>query len=462
MTDRAAWTPCRLVPMDASSPGHHVASRRGLLVWPLVSRRRVDVLHSSAGNAFHVWRDFLESVPRPARTNHLRTDRRGRHSYRAGWPIVDYGRRHEASFRLGAPLEGRARRVARRLRVQPGVYSGREEARVRCVRGRVGARRVMDRRPGLRSQRRLLPGFAVGTGGTAATRSPFDLSPDGQWVVFETLDTSGKNEPWLAPLDRRSPPRQIPMSKGTRRCSIQTATSFSAPANAIMALRTVSTRTAPACRKSTSTRSSKTRAARRTGGGSRFTRARRKNGRADDLSAGRRRQMPCWQTGPGTNIQVVAGWSAAVHHGVWTTVRCACSARPAAAEDTAHRLRVRCGDRRAAWSPADRRRGSGAGLNVCNVRAFSRETGAAEPGPYPARHAVDVLTPACSRSRKAEDSLRNPAPFIVTDPVRCPSCPYNHATVGPHPRHPPRRLRSHRSRLAKAGWARCIGRPTRG
>jgi hypothetical protein len=59
---------------------------------------------------------------------------------------------------------------------------------------------------------RLLPGFLVGTGGSATARSPFDLSPDGQSVVFEASD--GKHRLWLAPLDRRSPPRQIPNVEG--------------------------------------------------------------------------------------------------------------------------------------------------------------------------------------------------------------------------------------------------------
>ena len=43
-----------------------------------------------------------------------------------------------------------------------------------------------------------------------------------------------------------------------------------------------------------------------------------------------------------------------------------------------------------------------------------------------------------------------------TDPVRSPFRPYNHATFGPHPRHPPRRLRSHRPDRRRAAWARCI------
>jgi len=61
---------------------------------------------------------------------------------------------------------------------------------------------------------RLLPGFSVGTEGTASARSAFDVSHDGQWVVFEAVDTGGKNRLWLATLDRRAPPRQIPNVEG--------------------------------------------------------------------------------------------------------------------------------------------------------------------------------------------------------------------------------------------------------
>ena len=61
---------------------------------------------------------------------------------------------------------------------------------------------------------RLLPGFSVGTGGVASARSAFDVSHDGQWVAFEALDTGGKSRIWLATLDRRAPPRQIPNVEG--------------------------------------------------------------------------------------------------------------------------------------------------------------------------------------------------------------------------------------------------------
>jgi hypothetical protein len=42
----------------------------------------------------------------------------------------------------------------------------------------------------------------------------YDISSDGQRVVVATLDGEGKRRLWLAPLDRRSPPQQIPNVEG--------------------------------------------------------------------------------------------------------------------------------------------------------------------------------------------------------------------------------------------------------
>ena len=42
----------------------------------------------------------------------------------------------------------------------------------------------------------------------------WDISPDGRRVVLEALDREGKHRLWLAPLDRRSPPRQISNVEG--------------------------------------------------------------------------------------------------------------------------------------------------------------------------------------------------------------------------------------------------------
>jgi hypothetical protein len=59
----------------------------------------------------------------------------------------------------------------------------------------------------------LLPGFSIGDA-AATLRARYDISPDGSTAVTEAVDREGKRRLWLAPLDRRSPPRQIPNVEG--------------------------------------------------------------------------------------------------------------------------------------------------------------------------------------------------------------------------------------------------------
>jgi hypothetical protein len=58
----------------------------------------------------------------------------------------------------------------------------------------------------------VLPGFLMNE--IQSPRVPYDISPDGQRVVVEVADAEGRNRLWLAPLDRSSPPRQIPNVEG--------------------------------------------------------------------------------------------------------------------------------------------------------------------------------------------------------------------------------------------------------
>ena len=62
----------------------------------------------------------------------------------------------------------------------------------------------------------LLPGFpvAVPVGPGAFWNAGYDISPDGRQLVFFSPDRDGKFRLWLTPLDRRSPPRQIPNVEG--------------------------------------------------------------------------------------------------------------------------------------------------------------------------------------------------------------------------------------------------------
>jgi hypothetical protein len=59
----------------------------------------------------------------------------------------------------------------------------------------------------------LLPGFPIGTE-SGLSEAPFDISADGRQAVVEATDREGKSRLWLASLDRKSPPRQIPNVEG--------------------------------------------------------------------------------------------------------------------------------------------------------------------------------------------------------------------------------------------------------
>src|SRR6185503_4090007 len=56
----------------------------------------------------------------------------------------------------------------------------------------------------------LLPGFPL----TETVDGSYDISPDGRQVVMQAMDSQGKRRLWVASLDRRSPPRQIPGVEG--------------------------------------------------------------------------------------------------------------------------------------------------------------------------------------------------------------------------------------------------------
>jgi Tol biopolymer transport system component len=57
----------------------------------------------------------------------------------------------------------------------------------------------------------LFPGFPVVN---RLSQSAFDISADGRQVLVESPDRDGRHRLWLAPIDRRSPPRQIPNVEG--------------------------------------------------------------------------------------------------------------------------------------------------------------------------------------------------------------------------------------------------------
>ena len=218
MTDRGAWTPCRLVPMNASSPGRHVGPPDAACwfagwspdgVWMYFS--------SSAGNAFHTWRQRFsagDTLDPPEQITSGPTEEEGlaiAPDGRSFITAVGMKRRsvwvHDSKGERAVSLEGYALNPTFTPDGKKLVYFVSDSAS--SHRGELW---IADLDTGLNE--RLLPGFSVGTGGAASARSAFDVSHDGQWVVFDAVDTGGKSRIWLATLDRRAPPRQIPNVEG--------------------------------------------------------------------------------------------------------------------------------------------------------------------------------------------------------------------------------------------------------
>jgi Tol biopolymer transport system component len=215
MDDRGFWLPCRVVPMDGSSAGHSVGPPSApcwFAAWSPDGKWMY--LNSSANGGFHIWRQHFDggrpdSEPEqitsgPMEEEGLAMDPDGR-SF-----ITGVGLRHSSVWLRDTKgerqisLEG----YARQAKLTP---DGKKLLYV------VGASALPERAElwlaDLDSGRNepLLPGFSLSTGGS---RGVFDISPDGQQVVLEVTGKDRKARLWLAYLDRRSPPQQIPNAEG--------------------------------------------------------------------------------------------------------------------------------------------------------------------------------------------------------------------------------------------------------
>ena len=207
MTDRGAWTPCRLVPMNASSPGRHVGPPDADCWFAGWSPDGAWMYFSSnAGHAFHAWRQRFSAgntLDPPEQITSGPTEEEGltiAPDGRSFITAVGMTRRsvwvHDSMGERAVSLEGYALDPTFTPDGKKLVYFVAEGASAH--RGELW---IADLDTGLNE--RLLPGFSVGTGGTAGARSPFDVSADGQWVVFDT-SRHGRKEHALA--DAARPP----------------------------------------------------------------------------------------------------------------------------------------------------------------------------------------------------------------------------------------------------------------
>jgi len=207
--DRGVWLPCRLVPMSGNSAGREVGPPvAGCTFAAWSPDGKWMYLSSNAGGFFHIWRQrFPDGQPEqitsgPGDEEGIAMAPDGKSFITAAGVTQSAVWIHESdNEERQVSLEGYSYDVkftpdGKKLcyRILKGSFPASDPSELRVL--ELDSGRSLP----------LLPGFPVtGKWGTA-----YDISPDGQKVAVAAPDREGKYRLWIAPLDRRSAPYQIP------------------------------------------------------------------------------------------------------------------------------------------------------------------------------------------------------------------------------------------------------------
>jgi len=220
MDENARWMPCRLAPFDGASPGRTAGPAGAACTFAAWSPDgKWMYLSANAGDNYHLWRQRFPDG-KPEQITSGPTEEEGIALAADGRSLItSVGLRqrpiwfHDASGDRQISLEGYAFR--------PRFYPAGKRVTYRISKGYTGGNTVSEVWLGdLESGRNepLLPGFQV---------TEHDVTADGR-VIFCARDAGGKPRVWLARLDRRSPPRQIP--------NVESATAYLGPSGDVFFL----------------------------------------------------------------------------------------------------------------------------------------------------------------------------------------------------------------------------------
>ncbi len=202
--DNVGWLPCRVVPFDGSSKGRSVgpAGRCTSAAWSPDGQWMY--FSSNSGGSFHIWRqrfpngtpEQITSGPTEEEGIALAADGRSFVSsvgieQSAVWIHDSHGERQISS-------EGYAVLPSFSPDGKKLYYLVRRGPSRAFLTGELWVAELDSGR-----NQRLLPGFQM---------TDYDISADGKRVAFAALDDAGKPRLWLASLDRRFSPRQMPSS----------------------------------------------------------------------------------------------------------------------------------------------------------------------------------------------------------------------------------------------------------
>ena len=212
MNESGGFGPCRLVPFDGHSPAKPVGPPDASCTFAAWSHDGQWMYFSSnPGGVFHTWRqrfpdgqpDQVTSGPTEEEGVSMASD--GRSFLTAVGVRQSSVWLHNAGGDRQISLEGKA--------FQPKFTPGGKSLLYRVRNGTSSELWIAD----LESNHTepLFPGFGIPAAEVGASwYSGYDISTDGRRLVFCSTAGGGKRHLWIAPLDRRSPPRQIPNIEG--------------------------------------------------------------------------------------------------------------------------------------------------------------------------------------------------------------------------------------------------------
>jgi eukaryotic-like serine/threonine-protein kinase len=214
--DLVGWQPCRLAPFNGSSSAETVGPRPARCTYAGWSPDgRTMYFSADAGDGYHIWRQrFPRGVPEQLTSG--ATEEEGIAVAPDGNSLVTSAGIRESTVWIH-DARGDRQISGEGFANVPGlgfvgtgthsVFSADGKKLFYLIRKqgsrayRSGELRVTDLDSGRTEA--VLPGVSV---------SEFDISPDGQRVAFAALDAEGNSHVWVAPLDRRTPPKQLTSS----------------------------------------------------------------------------------------------------------------------------------------------------------------------------------------------------------------------------------------------------------
>jgi serine/threonine protein kinase len=201
--DNRGWLPCRLVPFDSSSAGRPVGPAKAACTNAAWSPNGVWMYLNSnvGGGGYHIWRQRFKGGE-PEQLTFGPTEQEGIAMAPDGRSLVSSVGLVQSSIWLHGP-DGEREIMAEGSALL--LTFSRDDRRIYYMSGKTissfgeGELWQVDLASGHRQQ--LLPGVRM---------TAYDVSADDRTVAFAATDPGGHSRLWIAPLDRHTPPHQLP------------------------------------------------------------------------------------------------------------------------------------------------------------------------------------------------------------------------------------------------------------